>query len=173
MSRRANMFGAGQPGGTVEYRGDLTPPVTSYASTLPATPLASRLSVPSTTAATRSAVVVRAPRRNGNNFFYSHGAVQMPEALPAPGARGVGAVASSAFQRDNVQLMDWQINASWGAAGRPRNLGYSTRVPQLQTNVTGGPGKSSSTQRPLFTRVQTVQRAQAKVGRFKTRSSNA
>lgn len=171
MSRRASMFGTGSSGGVVEYKGDLTPPNTSYASALPNQPLASRLYNPASTAWTRSAVVTRAPRRGGMRSFYSHGAVTMPEALPMPGAGGVGGVRSSAFQTQNVQLMDWQINPSWGEAGRPRNLGYSTRVPQLQTNVTGGPGRSSSDQRPLFTRVQTVSRAQVSVRSYPTRSA--
>lgn len=172
MSRRASIFGTGTPGGAVEYRGDLTPPNTSYASALPHQPLTSRLYNPSTTATTRSAVVVRAPRRGGMRSFYSHGAVPMPNALPHPGASGVGNVESSAFQPYNIQLMDWQINPSWYEAGYPRNLALSTRVPQLQTNVTGGPGRSSSDQRPLFTRVQTVRRATVSVRSYPTRSAN-
>lgn len=173
MSNRATIFGTGTPGGSVEYHGDITPPVTSYASSLPRTPLATRLNNPSSTNVTGSAVVARQPRRGGHMFFYSHGAVVMPNALPHPGAGGVGGVESSAFQPYNIQLMDWQINRSWYEAGYPRNLGLSTRVPQLQTNVTGGPGRSRSVQRPLFTQVQTVPRASVRVRSYPTKGTRS
>lgn len=171
MSIRADMFGTGAPGGRIEYKGDLPAPVTTYASSLPGMPLTSRLYNPASTARTRSSVVTRAPRRGGMRSFYVHGAVGMPNALPNPGAGGVGGVNSSAFQPNLVQLMDWQVNPSWYEAGYPRNLGLSTRVAQLQTNVTGGPGRSSQDQRPLFTRVQTVPRANVTVRSYPTRSA--
>jgi hypothetical protein len=155
----------------LEYRGDLTPPDTSYASVLPTTPLTTRLFNPSSTNRTGSAVVTRAPRRNGQLFFYAHGAVTQPNALPNPGAASIGNVNSSAFQTQLVQLFDWQKNIAWHEAGYPRNLGLSTRVPQLETNVTGGPGKSSSDQRPLFTKVQQVQRARVVVRSYPTKSA--
>jgi len=167
------MFGGGANGGEVEYRGDLTPPVASYASAAPYSPMTSRLYTPASENVTNSAVVARMPRRGGHVFFYSHGAVRMPNALPGNGATGPGGVNSSAFQPDNVQLMDWQINRAWAEAGRPRNLGLSTRVPQLRTNQTGGPGKSSSVQRPLFTRVQVVPRTRAVVRTYGTRSAQS
>lgn len=173
MSRRASMFGNGAPGGAVEYRGDLTPPVTSYASSRPGMPMTSRLFVPASTNRTNSAVVVRQPRRGRMRSFYVHGAVPMPGALPYPGAAGVGEVQRSLFQRFLIQLMDWQINASWAEAGRPRNLGLSTRVPQLETNVTGGTGQSSMDQRPLFTRVQQVGRARATVNTYPTKGTRS
>lgn len=170
MSKRASIFGTGAPGGNVEYRGDLPAPVATYAASAPSTPLMSRLFNPASTNRTGSAVVNRQDRRGGHHFFYVHGAVTMPGPLPAPGAGQVGGVQSSAYQRQLVQLMDWQVNTSWYESGYPRNLGYSTRVPQLQTNQTGGPGKSSSDQRPLFTRVQQVGRARAVVRTYPTRS---
>ena len=172
MSRRASMFGTGATGGAVEYRGDLVAPTTTYASAAPYTPLTSRLHNPASTNRTNSAVVNRQLRRGGILSFYVHGGVDMQGALPYPGAAGVGQVQSSRFQRWLVQLMDWQINPSWYEAGYPRNLALSTRVPQLETNVTGGPGKSSSDQRPLFTQVQTVKRANVVVRSYPTRSSN-
>jgi hypothetical protein len=127
---------------------------------------------PASTNRTRSAVVDRSPRRGDIAYFYVHGAVTQPNALPGQGATGPGGVNSSGFQNQLVQLMDWQINRGWYEAGFPRNLGLSTRVPQLQTNVTGGPGMSSSTQRPLFTKVQKVRRAGVKVNTYQTRSAN-
>lgn len=171
MSRRASIFGTGAPGGAVEYRGDLTPPVASYASSAAASPMFSRLRIPSSLATIGSMVVNRTPRNVGIRSFYVHGAVDMVQAMPYPASAGVGGVTSSAFQRKLVQLMDWQINPGWAEAGRPRNLGLSTRVPQLQTNVTGGPGRSSQDQRPLFNRVQTVQRANVVVKAYPTRGA--
>lgn len=165
------MFGGGAPGTPVEYRGDVKPPVESYASALRYTPLTSRLYNPQTTNRSSSAVVDRHPRRGGMLSFYVTGAVRMPDALPYPGADGVGEVNRSAFQPYLAQLTDWHINRAWAEAGRPRNLGLSTRVPQLETNVTGGPGRSSQDQRPLFTRVQTVERARVTVRSYPTRSA--
>lgn len=173
MSTRSSVFGGGRPGGVIEYRGDLPAPDSTYASALPATPLASRLTVPATTNRTGSAVVDRRVRRGGHHFFYSHGAVPMPNALPGQGAAQIGGVNSSAFQPYNVALMDWQINTSWYESGYPRNLGLSTRVPQLQTNVTGAPGKSRQQPRPLFTRVQTVERARVVVRTYQTQGAKS
>lgn len=170
MTSRATIFGTGAPGGAVEYRGDLPAPNQTYAGVLDNTPLISRLRQVASTAWTRSAIVNRAPRRGGIRSFYVHGGVVMPNGLPNPGPES-GNVNISAFQRVLVQLMDWQINPSWFEAGYPRNLGFSTRVSQLETNQTGGPGKSSSDQRPLFTKVQTVPRARAVTPRFGTRSA--
>ena len=173
MSLRATRFGAGRNGGQIEYGGDLPAPVTSYASAAPTTPMQSGLQVPATTVVNKSAVVQRFERRGGHRFFYSHGAVPMPPALPRPGV-GVGGVESSLFQPYNVNLFDWMINASWFEAGyNGHNLGLSTRVSQLETNNTGGPGKSRSTARPLLTRVQTVERARVLVRTYQTRSAKS
>lgn len=170
MSLRATKFGVGAPGGAVDYRGDLPAPVTTYAGAY-RDAATSHLRVPASTVVSGSAVVMRAPRRNGHAFFYSHGGVPMALPLARPGV-GAGGVESSQFQRTNVQLMDWQINSSWHEAGYPRNLGLSTRVPQPTTNQTGGPGRSQMVQRPLFTRVQSVPRARVLVRAYPTRSTN-
>lgn len=170
MSIRSSRMSGGRQGGTVEYFGDLVPPVTSYAGAYRDS-ITSSLVVPSSTNVTGSAVVARAPRRNGHAFFYSHGGVPMDMPLARPGV-GAGGVESSRFQPINVQLMDWQINASWHEAGYPRNLGLATRVPQPMTNRTGGPGRSEMGQRPLFTRVQNVPRARVLVRSYPTRSNN-
>jgi hypothetical protein len=162
------MFGRGGTGGRVEYRGDVVAPVTSYASALPSSPLTSRQYNPASTNRTGSAVVDRKPRRGGHMFFYSHGAVPMPTPIREE-QNSQGLVPISKFQRFNVALMDWQKNLSWYESGYPRNLGLSTRVPQLETNQTGGPGRSSMDQRPLFTRVQTVQRSRVIVQTYRTR----
>jgi len=173
MSRRASMFGGGSVGGAVEYRGDLPAPVTTYASTLPKTPLMSMSRIPQTPVRAGAPFVDRHPRRGGHTFFYSHGGVRMQNALPYQGAAGIGSVNSSEFQSYNVQLMDWQINRTWHESGYPRNLAYSTRVPQLETNQTGGPGRSQQTQRFLYNRVQSVQRARVQVRTYATRGSRS
>ena len=169
MSLRSTIFGTGTPGGTVEYPGDVPAPVQTYAGAYRDS-VTSHLSIPGTTNRTGSAVVMRAPTRNGNAFFYSHGAVRMPLALPSPGP-GVGGVETSEFQPHNIQLMDWQINASWHQAGYPRNLGLSHRQAQPRTGAVGAPGVSRMDQRPLFTRVQSVPRARVLVRSYPTRSA--
>lgn len=149
---------------------EVTPPVTTYASALRNTPLFSQNQVQHSTNRAGSMVVNRKPRRNGLRYFYSHGGIVMPRpTVPTPGA---GGVASSGFQSILVQLHDWSQNLAWFAAGYPRNLGYSTRVQQLQTNVTGGPTDASMDARPLFPKVQSVRRATVVVPRYPTKSAN-
>lgn len=168
MSLRASKFGSGGVGGQVEYPGDLTPPTRSYAASAPSTPLMSRLFNPPSINRTRSAVVNRQERRGGMQYFYSHGAIPMP--VPAATrATGPGQVPSSAFQRMNNALVMWDINPAWGEAGYPQNQGWSTRVPQLETNITGGPGTSQQTARPEYTRVQAVPRSRVTVRTYPTR----
>lgn len=164
------IFRDARPSSTIQSKYDVPPPVTSYASSVARTPLLSQNNIPASTNRTGSAVVNRRPTRNGQQFFYSHGAVPM---LPPIDAVGKGGVISSRFQMMNVQLMDWQKNTSWRQAGYPRNLGYVTRVATIDTNVTGGPGTTSQmASAPLFTKVQRVPRYQAIPQAYKTRSAN-
>lgn len=171
MVQRTTLRGNAMPGGKIEYRGDLPAPVTTYAASLSDSTVASNLQVPASTNRTWAPVVNRVPRRK-IRAFYVHGAEIQPNALPYPGASGVGSVESSKFQKQLVILTDWHINPAWYEAGYPRNLGLSTRVPQLQTQVTGGGGPGKMAQRPLFTRVQTVGRATATVKTFPTKAAN-
>jgi hypothetical protein len=174
MSYRATPFSTGRPGGVIEYRGDLEPPVTSYASATTQSPLTSRQRIPAASAWSGSAIVTRGLRRGGRGkgteYFYSHGGYRMPVRVPTPGSSGVP---STRFQQVNVQLFDWVIVPSLYEAGYPRNLGLSSKVPQPNTNVTGGPGKSAMDQRPLFTKVQTVARAKAIVQAYATRGTKS
>lgn len=170
MTTRTSIFGVGRPGGRIEYPGDSQPPITSYAAAIRSSNIGDTLRVPASLNTTNSAVVNRAQRSGGMRSFYAHGAVPMPTPVPYAGYGGVN---SSAANQYNVNLFDWQINPSWFEAGYPRNLGLSTRVPQLQTNITGGPGKSRATARPLFTRVQQVPRAQVTVRTYQTKAANA
>lgn len=159
----------GRPSSTVQSKYDVPPPVTTYAASAVYTPLVSQNYIPPSTNRTGAGVVNRRPRRNGQEFFYSHGAVPM---LPPIDQVAKGGVNSSRFQTSNVQLMDWQKNTAWFAAGYPRNLGWVTRVGQLPTKASGGPGNSTMEQRPLFPRVQRVPRYQATPPSYKTRSAN-
>lgn len=168
MATRTTLRGNGMPGGQIQYHGDLPNLVASNYDPRRRSSVGQRLSVVATTIRTGAAVVSRIPRRGGHEFYYSHGAVRMR--TPTMGPPAYGSVVSSPFQPNNVQLMDWQNNRSWHEAGYPRNLALATKTPQLSTNATGGPGKSRSTQRPLFTRVQQVRRPLAVVPTFATRS---
>lgn len=163
MATRTTPFGGGRPGSVIEYRGDLTPPTQSYASVYANTTHGQALAIPATTIRTRSSVVTAKKRRGRLAIFYGYGARRNPQALPFQGNQAVGGVNRSAFQPFMTALFDWHNYLSWHEAGYPRNLGYSFRVPQLETNVTGAPGKSRSTTRPIYSKVQTVGRATATV----------
>lgn len=164
----------------VSWEGDITPPVTTYASAAANLPMKSRLNVPASTNRTGSPVVSRAERRDGLQYFYSHGGTRMP--VPGVPRPGPGGVVSSAFQTTLVQLHDWVINRKWYAAGYPRGgsvftggirLDSSFRGPQPQTMYTGGPTKAAMQQRPLFPAVQTVQRYGVTVRRYPTRATKS
>lgn len=157
--------------GEVSYRGDLVPPVTSYASAAANLPMRTRLTVPASTNRTGSPVVSRADRRDGLRYYYSHGGIQMPvNGVPRPGA---GGVLSSAHQTVLVQLHDWVTNNAWFAAGYPRNMGYSFRAQQLQTKATGGPTSAAMQQKPVFARVQRVPRYSVVPNRYPTRAARS
>jgi len=162
---------AGRYANLVSYEGDIAPPITGYASTAPYTPMVSRLTVPATSAWTRSSVVNRVPRRGGLRYFYSHGGTDMPAVrVPYPGGAD-GRVHSSMFQRTLVTLHDWSQHNRWFEAGYPRNLGWSFRVSQLKTQRTGGSGPGAMAQRPLFPRVQRVPRYTSVAPSYVTRSA--
>jgi hypothetical protein len=148
---------------------DQPPPITTYASGVQNNSLLSQNHVPATSNRTNSAVVNRRPRRNGLRYFYGHGGLVMPfRAIPSV---GTGGVQNSFYQTILVQLHDWSQNLSWFAAGYPRNLGYSTRVSQLNTNVTGGSTNAAMNQRPLFPKVQRVPRYSVRPNVYQTKSS--
>lgn len=174
MSFRMRMSGgvgipSGQYAGLLSYEGDIPAPVTTYASAAPYTPLVSANVTPATTAWTRAAVVMRVPRRRGLRYFYNYGSTPMP----APGCRASNRVESSLFQPIKTQLVDWTQNDAWFEGGYPRNLGFTFRVPQLKTQVTGGAGPGAMAQRPLFPRVQRVPRYSTYIPQYPTRGTVA
>lgn len=170
MWRRSGGVGLpyGRHAGLVSYEGDLPSPVTTYASAAPYTPMVSVNVTPPSTAFTRSAVVHRIPRRRGIRYFYGHGSTPMP----SPGVRASNRVESSMFQPIQTKLVNWTQNDAWFEGGYPRNLGYSFRTPQLQTQTTGGPGPGMMAARPLFPRVQKVRRYSTYAPTYNTRSAS-
>lgn len=172
MATRTSARGNAMPGGPVQYPGDLTPPVTSYAYPMSNTSIGRRLRIPGSTVSTGSAVVSRAMRRGGprggHQYYYSYGPMRMR--TPFTGSAGFGQTHyRSGFQPVNDVLLDWQINPSWAEAGYPANLGLSHRQAQLPTNASGGPGPATMAQRPLFNGVQQVPRARVQIRAYPTR----
>ncbi len=155
--------------GQITWEGDLVPPVTSYSASLRASPMMTSLQVPASTNRYRSAVVDRHRRLTGLRFWYAHGAVWMSNTNPRPASNGVQ---STAFQRFWVNLFDWTQNLSWYSAGYPRNTGLTFRMPQPETNKTGGPSDGRMQPAPVFTRVQRVPRYSAVPRSYPTTSSN-
>lgn len=155
---------------TIASKYDLPPPVTTYASALRNTALFSQNQIQHSTNVQGSMVVNRRPRRNGLRYFYSHGGVVQPAPqVPTPGA---GGVRNSLYQTILVQLHDWSTNLAIFAAGYPRNLGYTTRVSQLQTKVSGGPTNATMDTKPIFPAVQRVRRYTVQPRTYQTRSTN-
>jgi len=159
--------------GMVEYEGDLPSPVSSYAGSYQSTAMGSRgFSQGSSTAWTRSAVVQRRARQNDLLYVYSHGGAEQKTRLPFPGGAD-GRVRSSLFQTMLVRLNDFTENMGWYAAGYPRNLGWSFRVPQIRTNPTGGSTPSRMTAQQVLTKVQQVPRYSTVPPAYATRSANS
>ena len=155
---------------TIDYRGDLTPPIVSYAAAVQNNNLLSQNRVPPSTNRSGSSVVSRRPRRDGLRYYYSHGGTVMPAPnVPTPGN---GGVANSRYQTILVQLQDWSTNLAWFAAGYPRNLGYSWRQPQPTVQASGGATSATMDARPIFPRVQRVPRASVSIPTYNTRSTN-
>lgn len=172
MSKRSTARGGGAPGGPVEYPGDLTPPIASYAGgPMHGSSIGRKLRIPGSRVDTNSGVVSskfrRGGARGGQVYFYSYGPLRMR--TPLMGPPGYGSVVRSGFQQYNNQLIDWQLNPSWAETGYPANLGLSHRQPQLPTNASGGPSPSTMGQRPLFTGVQQVPRPRVQIRTYNTR----
>lgn len=158
----------------VQYRGNLVPPTTSYARSVTDTAFGSRENIESqaSTVRTRSAVVTRAPRMNGMRFAYGYGKeeAQLPHVYPGGND---GGVRSSAFQTFKNHLYNFVLNDGLFAAGYPRNLGLSFRVPAIRTNPTGGSTPSRMDQKPQFTKVQSVPRYSTVPAAYETRGAKS
>lgn len=156
------------------FYGDMPIPATHFA-TSTAT-LKSVEVVPSVrTAMSNASVVRRADRRNGQIEI---GGYQSRE---APTPQYNKPVYSSEFQewligpQDNYSLYACLYRAGYPAAtisyGTNRNLGLSTRVDQVVTRSTGGPGPAAMGPSPWFKSVQTVPRYSTMPNMYPTQSS--
>jgi hypothetical protein len=142
------------------FYGEMPMPATQYATTV--TALTSLETVPSVrTVASNASIVDRRSRRNG--LQYTAGRMSRPNGLPETPKP----VRSSKFQKwligpqvNYIQNLDWYIvyPAATVMFGGDRNLALSTRVDQLATRTTGGPGPASMRPAPRFSRVQQVPR---------------
>lgn len=125
-------------------------------------PVKSQLRFASSTMVTDSAVVSRHQRRTGWRAQYTYGSVdQKPNLTPPFSGPNSGRVQSSFFQTRMSQLVAWTFNDGlFRAGGYPQNLGFSFRVPRLQTMYaknSGGP-TTGMRQKGIFTKVQTIPR---------------
>lgn len=142
------------------FYGSMPMPATQFATSVAA--LQSLDIQPSVrTAQSNASVVNRADRRNG---IINTGGRQLRK-LPTPQYNDP--VYSSEFNKSLIgPQVDYTINDDWYIAypaasvmfGGLRNLALSTRVDQLQTRTTGGPGPAAMGAAPRFRRVQQVPR---------------
>lgn len=170
LSNRASSANA--PAGAVTWEGDLTPPVQSYASTGSTLANASTQPSASSTAWTRAPVVDRHNRMDGMVFAYGYGKEEAALPQTYPGGND-GLVRNSAYQTLKNHLYNFVTNRALYQAGYPRNLGLTFRVPQIRTQVTGGPHPSRMAQAPQWTKVQTVPRYSTVPQSYATRGSKS
>lgn len=158
--------------GGIRWEGDLPAPTTTYARSVTGSSFGGVQDFAASTVRTRSAMVVRIPRRNGIRYFYGHGGEEMPLPNPYPGGND-GQVRISMFQRFKVHLFDFVLYDGLFSAGYPRNLGLSFRVPQIRTQPTGGPTVARMQQSPRFHKVQTVGRYSTVPQSYATKAANS
>jgi|SRR5215475_11964655 len=142
------------------FYGQMPVPATQFATAV--TALASLEDQPSVnTAQSNASVVSRANRRNG---IVSTGGLQL---LDNTTPQINKPVESSKFQAQLIgPHVNYVLNAGWYIAypaatvmnGGRRNQALSTRVDQLVTRTSGGPGPATMRQAPRFKAVQTVPR---------------
>ena len=155
-----------------EY-GQMPVPATQFATSV--TALQSLETMPSVnTVASNASVVDRHLRRNG--IVYTAG--RQSRVAGTPQRRQD--VSSSAFQKwllgpqvNYILNLDWYIAypAATVMFGGDHNLALSTRVDQLQTRTTGGPGPSAMTPYPRFKAVQQVPRYSTMPPMYPTQST--
>lgn len=156
------------------FYGQMPMPATQFATST--TTLKSLEVVPSVrTVASNASVVQRANRRNG---MVSIGGRKSRDNADPPMNKPVR---SSLFQewligpQINFSMNDCLYRAGYPAAtisyGTMRNLGLSTRVDQLPTRTTGGPGPAAMLPAPAFRSVQTVPRYSTMPSMYPTESS--
>jgi hypothetical protein len=127
------------------------------------------------TTAANASVVMRADRRNG--IAYTGGYQSRRDVGPQIN----NPVRSSGFQQWLIgPQVDFILNNCLYRAGYPaatisygtnRNLAWSTRVAQIPTMATGGPGPGAMLPAPRFQSVQTVPRYSTMPTMYNTQSS--
>jgi hypothetical protein len=142
------------------FYGELPMPATSFVTST--TAVKSVDIVPSVGATTDAAIVDRSNRMNG--YLATGGFSERDTGIP----QMYNSPYSSKFQPLTVGwIVNYVINACLYRAGYPaatvmnggrRNMALSTRVDQLVTRSSGGPGPAQMTSAPKFKRVQTVPR---------------
>lgn len=126
------------------------------------------------TVASNASVVNRRNRRNGIvSIGGYHAETETTPQMLKP-------VESSTFQPYLIgPQVDWTLNRGWYIVypaatvmlGGQRNLALSTRVDQLPTRTTGGPGAAAMTPAPRFKSVQTVPRYSTMPSTYPTSSA--
>lgn len=155
--------------------GEMPIPQTQYATTAMA--LASLEVQPSVRTVMSNASVVKARfRRNG--MISAAGYDRRKEPTP----QMMNPVYSSDFQKNLIgPNVNYSLNDDWYIAypaatisyGTMRNMGWSEKVPQLPTRVTGGPGPGAMRPAPRFRSVQTVPRYSTMPSMYPTSSAQA
>lgn len=168
--------GSGQEQSTVYegFYGEMPMPATQFATSV--TALQSLDDAPSVaTAMSNASVVQRTNRRNG---MVATGGLQEYE-TPTPQMNNP--VYTSKFQPELIgPHVNYYQNNGWYIAypaasvmqGGMRNQMLSTRVDQLTTRTTGGPGPGSMRQAPRFKAVQTIPRYSTMPPSYPTSSAN-
>lgn len=158
------------------FYGEMPVLATDYATST--TALRSLEVVPSTpNSASNASIVNRANRRNGT--ISTSGTEDFPEITP----QYPPYVESSKFQPKLLgPLVNYVLNACLYRAGYPaasvmngglHNLALSTRVDQLPTRISGGPGPAAmTTSQRRFQRVQNIPRFSTMPQQYKTQSTS-
>jgi|SRR6516162_149041 hypothetical protein len=156
------------------FYGEMPIPATAYAQSVSS--LVSVEVPPSVrTVASNASVVDRRARRNG--IVYTAGKQQRK----VPDPQWNNPVLSSIFNRHLIgPHVNYILNACWYIAypaatvmlGGQHNLAWSTKVDQLPTRTTGGPGPAAMLPAPRFKSVQTVPRYSTMPTMYNTRPTD-
>lgn len=156
-----------------DFYGSMPVPATQFATTV--TALSSLEVVPSVrTVMSNASVVTRRDRRNG--LVYTAGRQSEKNTSP----QITRPVRSSKFQQWLLgPQVNYIINNDWYIAypaatvmfGGDHNLALSTKVDQLPTRTSGGPGPATMRPAPFFTRVQAVPRYSTMPSFYPTQST--
>lgn len=143
----------------VAVAGQLEPVEPAYYKPTSPSPIAGHMGIPSEPTTWKAPVVKRGQRTVGMRYLWAHGGVRQPISPLGTGPDIGVAVWSSDFQPDLIgPIHDAGFNDALFQAGYPGfNLGLSFKVPTLQENATGGPGKDIKMRSPnIRVRIQNI-----------------